>query len=179
MKTYIITSPCTGKTRTASRFHSYGGITILDHNDLMESMFEQNMISVQSSELEKAEVLLNHLDSLKYPTCILGAYMPENPSHYPNIQIIGVVLPRLIHYLYTSKRRIRSTLSRLYSGVPILESMEPTDRWEKWTNTAAHRNKVISYSAQHKLPLFGSLHDALDSLKYQEDDHLGNTGAHP
>ena len=176
MKAYIITSPCAGKTRIARRLPTYCGITILDHNDLTASMLEQGRISIQSSENDKAEILLNYLDSLKYSACILGTYMPDNPAHHPNIQFIGVVLPESTHYLYTYKRRIRSTLVRIHDGIPILKCLEPTDRWEKWTNTAIHREKVISYVAQHELPLFRSLSDALESLKFQQVDHPANTG---
>ena len=176
MKAYIITSPCAGKTRLAHRLPTNGGITILDHNDLTASMLDQGKISVQSSEHDKAEILLNHLDSLKYSACILGTYMPDDPAHYPNIQFISVVLPVSIHFLYTCKRRIRSTLVRIHDGVPILESLEPTDRWDKWVNTAIHREKVRSYAVQHKLPLFHNLRDALDSLKLQQSDNSATTG---
>jgi hypothetical protein len=174
MKAYIITSPCAGKTRIANRLPNYCGITILDHNNLMATMFDQGTISVQSSELDKAEVLLSYLESLEFPACILGAYMPDDPANYPNIRFIGVVLPKPIHYLYTTKRRIRSTLARVHDGVPVLKSLEPTDRWDMWVNTAKHREKVISYVAKHKLPLFASIQNALDSLKLHQIDNQEN-----
>jgi hypothetical protein len=164
MKAYIITSPCSGKTATARHYSHHDGLVIFDHNDLTEMFFDREQITIQSTENEKAELLLSYLDAQLFPSCILGSYMPTNPTLHPEIKIIIVIIPKHIHYFYTLKRRVRSILGRIHEGIPLTKCIIPTDRWDEWQNTSAHRDQVKSYATKHNLPVYRSLQDAITTL---------------
>jgi len=169
VKFYVITSPCVGKTRTTRRFPQYGDLLLIDHNDLTARMLQDGEITIKNSEADKARAFLVYLESLNRPACLLGCYMPDHPGHYPSVRFVGVILPKSLHYWYTLKRRIRSTLARIWDGVPILDSFRPTDPWQRWRNTAAHRDRVRAFVHHHQLPMFPTLGDALSRLRHLQE----------
>jgi len=164
IKAYIITTPCAGKTYIKKKFPKYRGITLIDHNDLSLQLINDGLVSKYTPERERTDFMIKHLRTLDCDACILGAYLPDNPSHYPDVLFRCVVLNKYLHHALTLKRRVRTIMSNILNRAPIGTWLRSHDKWEYYSNTSNYRNKVIFFAKKFNISIYATILSALDDI---------------
>ena len=169
LKVFLITAPCSGKSLFVAKHGTKSGILFIDQDDITSKLPEETR---RAPEKEKADALLDYLDSVTESAVMLGSYCPSDPGRYTNLTIACVLLPATKHFYYMIKRRARYAIYRILNFLPKYTNFKPDMKWSNWSNISKRRNTIVNYANKNGLDIFTSFEEAMFHLKLDQQNKL-------